>query len=70
MAQRDDEQAGSPTKAGWRVNEWARDAGVSRSYTYELIRDGKLESVKAGSARIITTKPAAYLASLRNGAQI
>jgi hypothetical protein len=54
----------SPTKAGWRVNEWGADASVSRAFVYKLLAAGKLKSVKAGSARIITTTPKEYLASL------
>jgi len=52
------------SKAGWRIAEWHRDAGVSRSKTYELLEDGKIQSVKVGAARIITTSPAEFLASL------
>ena len=59
------EQSGSPTKAGWRVNEWARDTGLSRAYVYLLLP--QLSSVKVGSARIILTPPATYLASLARG---
>ena len=54
----------SATKAGWRVNQWADDAGLSRSFAYELLSAGKIASVKAGAARIIVTSPAEYLASL------
>ena len=52
------------TKAGWRVPEWAADVGLSRAFVYELIGDGTIKSVKAGNARIITTRPVDYLASL------
>jgi len=52
-------------KAGWKVPEWAHDAGVSRSSTYELIAENRIQSVKFGAARIITTPPATFLASLR-----
>lgn len=55
-------------KAGWRVNEWAAAAGVSRSTTYELIDERRITSVKLGAARIITTSPAAFLASLAEAA--
>jgi len=58
----------SHNKAGWRVNEWANDTGVSRSYTYELIAAQKIDSVKLGATRIITTAPKDFLASLRGGA--
>ena len=49
------------TKAGWRVKEWARDTGLSRAYIYNLLAAGDLDSVKIGSARIITTTPAEFL---------
>lgn len=55
---------GKPTKAGWRVHEWAADCGISRAFTYNLLRSGAIKSVKVGAARIITTTPAEFLASL------
>ena len=58
---------GSPTKAGWRVREWGADTGLSKPYIYILISKKAISSVKSGNARIITTAPAAYLASLSNG---
>jgi len=51
-------------KVGWRVNEWSASVGVSRAFTWELIAEKKIGSVKAGKARIITTSPTAYLAAL------
>jgi hypothetical protein len=54
----------NPTKAGWRVNEWAHDVGVSRAYVYILLSSKAISSVKSGNARIITTSPRDYLASL------
>jgi hypothetical protein len=58
----------SSTKAGWRPLEWAADAGISRAKTYQLLASGELKSVRLGSARIIVTSPAAYLASLADRA--
>jgi hypothetical protein len=58
----------APTKAGWRPLEWAADAGISRANTYQLLASGELASVRIGKARIITTSPAAYLASLADRA--
>jgi hypothetical protein len=55
-------------KAGWRVKEWAADVGVSRAYVYKLLSRDALHSVKLGKSRIITTRPADYLASLGGGA--
>jgi hypothetical protein len=54
----------NPDKCGWRVIEWARATGVSRAYVHLLLRDKKIESVKSGTARIITTAPHDYLRSL------
>lgn len=65
---KDDLSGGGPTKAGWRIAEWCEDVGVSRSYTYELLSAKKINSVKAGAARIITTAPSDYLARLASEA--
>jgi hypothetical protein len=54
----------SSTKAGWRPNEWTRDTGLSRASLYRLLKDGKIKAVKSGSATIIITSPAEYLAGL------
>jgi hypothetical protein len=51
-------------KAGWRPGEWSAATGVSRSLTYELLAAKRIDSVKLGSARIITTAPDVFLASL------
>jgi hypothetical protein len=53
-----------PPKAGWRVNEWAESVGLCRASVYNLLSAGAIASVKSGSARIIVTAPADYLASL------
>jgi hypothetical protein len=53
-----------PPKVGWRVSEWTEGTGLSRAYAYLLINEGKLRSVKSGSARIILTSPSEYLESL------
>src|SRR5436305_9846892 len=53
----------SQTKAGWRVNEWARDTGLGRSSVYGLLGEGQIASVKVGKSRIITTAPAEFLAA-------
>ena len=55
-------------KAGWRPGEWANAVGVSRSLTYELLAEGKIDSVKLGAARLITTAPETFLASLKGAA--
>jgi hypothetical protein len=60
----EDQPGESSTKVGWRMGEWCRDTGLSRSFAYELIGAGVITSVKAGNARIITTSPAQYIAAL------
>jgi hypothetical protein len=51
-------------KRGWRVGEWSTSVGCSRALTYQLLAAGRIASVKLGAARIITTSPADFLASL------
>ena len=51
-------------KVGWRVSEWADDVGIGRAFTYQLIGEGRIKSVKIGGARVITTPPADYLKNL------
>ena len=58
----------SLTKAGWRVDEWTYATGLSRGSLYKLLKAGKVEAVKSGSATIIVTSPAEYLAGLRGEA--
>ena len=69
MHQKQGKPAASPTKVGWRVSEWSEDTGISRAFTYKLLTAGTIKSVKAGSARIIITSPAEYLASLAGPAE-
>jgi hypothetical protein len=54
----------APTKVGWRIPEWGAAAGLCRATIYNLLAEGKLLSVKSGSARIILTSPREYLESL------
>jgi hypothetical protein len=56
----------NPTKAGWRPKEWARDVSLCTASVYNLLaqQPSPISSVKHGRARIITTSPAEYLASL------
>jgi excisionase family DNA binding protein len=53
-------------KLGWRVNEWAAAVGISRASVYELIAAKTITSVKFGGARLITTLPRDFLASLKD----
>ena len=57
----------NPSKCGWRVGEWSDAIGCSKSFTYLLLAAKELDSVKLGSARIITTAPQDYLAAKKGG---
>jgi hypothetical protein len=59
----------SPSKAGWRINQWGNDTGFSRAFVYKLMAAGRIKSVKCGSARIITTSPAEFLSTLADPAE-
>jgi hypothetical protein len=56
--------ANATGKCGWRVAEFAEAVGLCRASIYNLLSAGRLRSVKSGSARIILTPPAEFLASL------
>jgi hypothetical protein len=52
----------TPTeKLGWRLNQWCKATGVSRSKTYLLLTEGRIAAVKVDRLTIITTPPAAFL---------
>jgi len=51
------------SRVGWRPKRWADEADLSRSKTYQLIKNRTIKTVKVGSARVIITPPAEYLAS-------
>ena len=52
----------------WRPEEWGEAIGVCRATVYNLMKAGKIKSVKNNTgkhgARLITTTHAEYLASL------
>ena len=56
--------APNPPKIGWRVAEFAASVGLCRASIYNEMGKGRIDWVKSGSATIITTTPADYLASL------
>jgi hypothetical protein len=64
MRKRDNEiqRDANVTKCGWRVGEWSRAVGCSRSYVYLLIGSGVLDTCKVGAMRIIRTAPSDFLA--------
>lgn len=53
-----------PEKRGWRVREWYPKVGISRAWTWQLIKDGKIKTVKLGRATIIITPPSEFLSKL------
>jgi hypothetical protein len=57
------EKSDAKSRAGWRPQRWADEADLSRSKTYQLIKNRTIKTVKVGSARVIITPPAEYLAS-------
>jgi len=59
-----DENRPAAEKFGWRVSEWGAAVGIKRSRVHELIADKIIISVRFGHARIITTHPRDFLASL------
>jgi hypothetical protein len=52
-------------RLGWRVPEWGYAVGCGRSFTYELIQKGEVESVKVAGMRLITTEPAEFIARFK-----
>ena len=61
----DDEReaaGGSPVpRVAWKVAEWCRATGLSRSTAHNLRHAGAIESVKIGTTRLITTGPEDFL---------
>jgi hypothetical protein len=51
-------------KVAWGINEWARAIGVSRSYVTSLISSRRVQSVKLGYKRLITTSPSDFVSRL------
>jgi hypothetical protein len=52
------------TPAGWRIEDWLREAGhpFSRTKLYTEIKAGKLKVSQAGRRTMILTSPAQYYA--------
>ena len=51
-------------KVGFRMGEFARACGFSRSTLYALPEDQQPQSIKIGRARVIIETPAAFLQRL------
>jgi hypothetical protein len=50
----------------WRINSWRHlTGGMSRTKFYEEWRAGRIETVKMGSATLVTTPPRQYIESLK-----
>ena len=64
-------RSGAGEKALYRIPEAMRLLGLSRSVIYNLIRAGRLRSVKEGSARLIPAEAIAdYVALLKAEAEV
>ena len=57
-----------PDQVAWSVRNWCASTDLSPAYCYELLAAGKIEAVKIGGKRLITTAPRDFLASLRGQA--
>ncbi|MGE3782054.1 MAG: hypothetical protein AB7H71_04850 [Alphaproteobacteria bacterium] len=55
-------------RVAWSVKHWCAATDLSPAYCYELLAAGKIEAVKIGGKRLITTAPRDFLASLRGEA--
>jgi hypothetical protein len=58
----------NPNQVGWSVKSWCADTDLSVAYVRELIATRKVDSVKIGGKRLITTPPAKFIESLRDDA--
>jgi hypothetical protein len=56
-------KARSNNAVAWSVKRWCEETDLSRSFTYLLIRDQKLDTVKVAGKRLITTAPRDFIAS-------
>lgn len=46
----------------WGLRDWCRATSLSKAFVYELIAAGKVESVRVGGKRLITTSPREFVA--------
>lgn len=51
-------------KRAWKVKEWGAMVSLSDSYVFKLIAEKKIDSVRLGHTRLITTSPEAFLKNL------
>jgi hypothetical protein len=52
-------------QAGWPIQQWCADVGISRPAFYTIPAEAKPASVKIGSKTLITESPAAWLERMR-----
>lgn len=55
-------------KAGYSVSEFCNAVSIGRSKLYELMGEGKVQSVTLGRRRIITESPTDFLTRLAKAA--
>jgi len=48
-------------RAGWRIDAWCKEVGISRNQIYRLMRAGDLKTAKVGASRIILEAPQKFL---------
>ena len=53
-------------KYAWSVADWCEATSISRSKTYELMRQNVIRFVKVGDRRLIIDHPADFLAGLNS----
>jgi hypothetical protein len=53
-----------PDKVAWSIKNWCAATDLSPAYTYELLAAKRIDSVKVGGKRLITTAPRDFVASL------
>ena len=51
-------------QVAWPVPDWCQAMGVGRSKTYELMKDGAIDSVLIGRRRLIITPPDEFIRRL------
>jgi hypothetical protein len=51
-------------KRAWRPKEWGDEANVGKTTVFKLIKSEAIDARKRGTATLILTPPAEYLASL------
>jgi len=57
------------SRAAYSVEEAAQALGIGRTYAFQLIKEGALETIKAGRRRLVPVKAIdAFLARMKKGA--